>query len=114
MPNICWLCGSIALIVSGTSIGSKLQFISACDSPHQFESHPFADRLRGAVQSLRIETGRGIERITISVGVVGREADMTDMEALIAAADKALYAAKHAGRNRTCLIAKGKVLCGNS
>jgi diguanylate cyclase (GGDEF)-like protein len=90
------------------------EFLVVCPDTDLKTTLHFADRLRGAVQSLRIETGRGIERITISVGVVGREADMTDMEALIAAADKALYAAKHAGRNRTCLIAKGKVLCGNS
>ena len=90
------------------------EFLVVCPDTDLKATLHFADRLRGAVQSLRIETGRGIERITISVGVAGREADMTGMEALVAAADKALYAAKHAGRNRTCLSAKGKVLCGNS
>lgn len=90
------------------------EFLVICPDTDLKTTLHFADRLRGAVQSLRIETDRGIERITISIGVAGREADMTDRETLIIAADKALYAAKHAGRNRTCLIAKGKVLCGNS
>jgi two-component system cell cycle response regulator len=90
------------------------EFLVVCPDTDLKTTLHFADRLREAVQSLMIETGRGIERITISVGVVGREADMTGLESLVAAADNALYAAKHAGRNRTCLIAKGKVLCGNS
>lgn len=90
------------------------EFLVVCPDTDLKTTLHFADRLRRAVQSLMIETGRGFERITISIGVAGRETDMTDMETLITAADKALYAAKHAGRNRTCLIAKGKVLCGNS
>jgi diguanylate cyclase (GGDEF)-like protein len=39
-------------------------------------------------------------RVTISVGIASRDGARTSPEALVAAADAALYAAKNAGRNR--------------
>ncbi len=42
----------------------------------------------------------GEARVTCSVGVAVFPADETDSERLLAAADAAMYAAKHAGRNR--------------
>ncbi len=55
-----------------------------------------AERMRRAVESL--ETGGG--RVTVSIGVATTVAGETRRaESLVAAADAALYDAKHAGRN---------------
>jgi two-component system cell cycle response regulator len=73
----------------------------------------FAGRLRQAVKSLNFMAGGKIVPLSISVGVATREAEMGDAEAMVNTADRALYAAKHAGRDRACLITKGKLHCGN-
>lgn len=60
-----------------------------------------AERLREAVNALNIVHARSpTGHVTVSIGVADtRKAYMRD--ALIEAADRGLYAAKHAGRNRT-------------
>jgi diguanylate cyclase (GGDEF)-like protein len=66
----------------------------------------FAERVRRAVASAGPESGRGRMgladslRLTVSAGVAAAEG-VIDGHALLAAADQALYAAKHSGRNRT-------------
>ncbi len=57
-------------------------------------AHLVADRIRRAVAE-----GRGPVPLTVSVGVAGGQGRITSTT-LIQAADEALYAAKHAGRNR--------------
>lgn len=58
-----------------------------------------AERLRGAVQNLRLAVPGQLTTVTISIGITARTG-LDTAEALIGAADAALYAAKHAGRNR--------------
>jgi two-component system cell cycle response regulator len=61
-----------------------------------------AEKWRCAVKSMSLDVaGRGALRVTISLGVASRTAQMRDAEELIVAADAALYAAKRAGRDRT-------------
>lgn len=65
----------------------------------------FAERLRQAVECAALipagATGGGqMPPITISVGVAELSASARDAPGLLAAADKALYRAKNAGRNR--------------
>jgi two-component system cell cycle response regulator len=58
-----------------------------------------AERMRARVEHHRFEAnGREIP-VTISVGVASLEPETTDAEAMLAAADAHLYAAKQAGRN---------------
>jgi diguanylate cyclase (GGDEF)-like protein len=60
-----------------------------------------AERLRKLVEGTVVETGGKQLRATVSVGVAGFPATPAKTVAdLIEAADKALYRAKHAGRNR--------------
>ncbi len=60
-----------------------------------------ADRLRERIAALQIQTERGPLSVTVSAGCASLSTvqDKTP-EGLIAAADRRLYGAKHAGRNR--------------
>jgi diguanylate cyclase (GGDEF)-like protein len=64
-------------------------------------AHAIAERIRAAVEELRVPRtdGRGVLRVTASVGVTASTAGHKD--ALIAEADGALYEAKRGGKNRT-------------
>lgn len=57
-----------------------------------------AERLRGVVADQGL--GEGLPAITVSLGVAGFPGDATAREPLVRAADVALYAAKHGGRDR--------------
>ncbi|MGC4000296.1 MAG: diguanylate cyclase [Anaeromyxobacter sp.] len=60
-----------------------------------------AEALRAAVASLNVPCdGRTLGTVTISAGVATFPADGTDEETLFHAADEALYASKHQGRDR--------------
>ena len=59
-----------------------------------------AERLRSTVAARPITVGDMAEHVTVSIGIAVRGRPGITPEMLIAAADEALYAAKHAGRNR--------------
>jgi diguanylate cyclase (GGDEF)-like protein len=59
-----------------------------------------AERIREAVAKARFETPGGSRRVTLSLGVAEYDRGVTSAKELVAAADRALYAAKRAGRNR--------------
>lgn len=62
-----------------------------------------AERLRNSIATHRITINeRQVGNITVSIGVAAFPEDACSGEELIAAADRALYAAKQAGRNRVC------------
>ena len=62
------------------------------------------DRLRRAVAAARLRVNDSVVRVTVSVGV-GRYAAGQTVEAVLHAADVALYDAKHAGRDRLIMAA---------
>jgi diguanylate cyclase (GGDEF)-like protein len=67
-----------------------------------------AHRIRSAVEEHPFtrtdENGRSITlRLTISIGVSGFPTHGASLEALVSAADAALYRAKESGRNRVCV-----------
>ncbi len=64
-----------------------------------------AERLRGQVAALRIDTPAGPLAVTASLGCADVARAGPTIEALVAAADSALYAAKRSGRNRVCRYA---------
>jgi len=68
-----------------------------------------AERMCRVVRSLSLGDGERKVSVTISIGVASRETEMADANALVTAADHALYAAKHAGRDRVCLVSRGEV-----
>ena len=66
-----------------------------------------ADRLRQTVASLPISTSEITLTQTLSIGMAGFPEDGATLEALIAKADQALYAAKRAGRDRVMRLEGG-------
>jgi diguanylate cyclase (GGDEF)-like protein len=63
-------------------------------------AHQTAERLRGAVAEMRVESeGRSI-RVSVSIGIAALARDDASLEMLMARADRALYRAKANGRNR--------------
>lgn len=61
----------------------------------------YADRLRNILSDAKILYQGQILRTTVSIGVVTWQHEIFDMEALIYLMDRALYAAKHGGKNKT-------------
>lgn len=59
-----------------------------------------AERIRAAVYAQHIEAGDFSRNVTISLGVASKVPGIDSLDALLRAADEALYAAKHSGRNR--------------
>ena len=78
------------------------EFLVVCRNADLISSVQAAERLRKAVAALRVQTEDAPLGVTISIGLASREDGMADPGALVNAADKALYAAKKKGRNRTC------------
>jgi diguanylate cyclase (GGDEF)-like protein len=61
-----------------------------------------AQRIRNHVENVRFDVDGGTDAVTVSVGVtaVAPQTGSEDADALLIAADDALYVAKEAGRNR--------------
>jgi two-component system cell cycle response regulator len=63
------------------------------------------------VKAMKIHIDDTEIQTSVSIGVANRENGMDNEDDMLRAADKALYAAKNAGRNRVCLFANGKTIC---
>jgi diguanylate cyclase (GGDEF)-like protein len=62
-----------------------------------------AEHLRQRVRDLCVHTdGRVLGNVTVSAGIAISPDHATTLEGLVTAADRALYAAKSAGRDRVC------------
>ena len=75
------------------------------------QAYQMAERIRAKVAGQSVETPSQPVTVTISIGIAGMSEDShpDEVEALIHRADQALYAAKHAGRNRiVTLVCLGK------
>ncbi len=78
--------------------GEEIAVIATGDPPA--DPHELGERLRQAVESIEFLPGFGPERVTCSVGVAWSDGPHHASEkAIVAAADAALYCAKHSGRN---------------
>jgi diguanylate cyclase (GGDEF)-like protein len=70
------------------------------------ESFPLVERIRKAVERLSPMINGEPLKITISLGMAVYPDDAPDRQTLIERADRALYGAKHGGRNQTCVYSK--------
>lgn len=59
-----------------------------------------AERLRQALEDMEVETSKGTLKFTVSIGISEYRSQKEPLKAALDRADKALYAAKKAGRNR--------------
>jgi diguanylate cyclase (GGDEF)-like protein len=98
--------GDTAAALRGTAarMGGE-EFALLLPDTDAVEARAIAEPVRGAVREAVVHTAQGEEvRITISCGVAsGHPVDEAGAQALYAAADQAMYAAKRAGRDRTRL-----------
>ena len=62
-----------------------------------------AERVRASIDAHRFTLGEATTGVTISIGVAVMPQHGSDLETLVAAADRALYVAKENGRNRVSL-----------
>lgn len=73
----------------------------------------FAERIRQHVRKQQISIDAMHIQTSISIGVALKEANMSNVDHLVNTADKALYAAKNAGRNRVFLALENKLISNN-
>ncbi len=77
------------------------EFLIILSSCSQSESLNLAERIRNKICIEKVCMPEGLIPVTISLGVAGNDlGERNEAEILIRAADKALYRAKNAGRNR--------------
>lgn len=79
------------------------EFLVICPDSTAEAAYQAAERIRLAVELLRVPTANGHVPLTISIGVAQKDEGMTGVDELINRADNNLYAAKAQGRNRTVL-----------
>jgi diguanylate cyclase (GGDEF)-like protein len=80
------------------------EFVLLLTDTPQAEAGLIAERLRTRIAGMTVE-GADSQPVgtTVSIGIASQGRDGSDLMELLAAADTALYRAKSAGRNRTCL-----------
>jgi two-component system, cell cycle response regulator len=78
------------------------EFCLLCEETTNEGARLLAERVRHELEQTTFETELGPLRVTASLGVATYPEHGADKETLFDAADKALYAAKHNGRNRVC------------
>jgi two-component system cell cycle response regulator len=79
--------------------GEEFAVLLPATGPEQ--AREVAERVRRGIGGAHVAVGEDrLHRVTVSVGVAGMHAAGGDTDALVLAADRALYAAKDAGRDR--------------
>ena len=81
------------------------EFVALLPNTETQTAKSVAEKIRGAVERLRVETDSGTVRFTLSIGVSGIDIDKEkSVEPALKRADEALYEAKESGRN--CVVVK--------
>lgn len=79
------------------------EFLVLCPNTTAAQAAIGAERLRAAVEAHVVRSPGFTGSVTVSLGVAERTEDMLGIDALLKAADDAVYAAKSAGRNQVKL-----------
>ena len=83
------------------------EFLVICSNSTEEQAALGAERIRAAIAAHHIQSGTFDGQVTVSLGVAERTANMSGIDALIKAADEAVYVAKSAGRNQVKTAALG-------
>lgn len=75
------------------------EFVVLCRDTNVRNAMILAERVRAAVQHLVFASSGNEFRITVSIGVAGGRSHEAVASSLLESADRAMYRAKHAGRN---------------
>jgi len=88
------------------------EFVVVLPSTNKEDALRIAEKIRRGIEShtFDLPTGRGV-RVTISGGVASLSVDGSNTQELLSAADRALYTAKEAGRNRV-MASRSRYLSG--
>lgn len=85
------------------------EFVVAMPSAGRCDALAVGERLRSAVEALTLEISPTRHlKLTVSVGIACADGTPVTPDALLGAADMALYEAKRGGRNRVSLAADGR------
>ena len=78
------------------------EFLVICPDSQPDQVFQYAERLRQNVAASNINSPAGPDfHLTVSIGLANKKPELLNVEMLLQVADKRLYAAKKAGRNRT-------------
>ena len=104
------LCETCKIVLRAVDIVGRLggdEFaILLPETPPATASH-VAERLRGAIESTVVDLEMHSPfYFSVSIGCASRNAKNDNLDTLLNLADKALYDAKRAGRNRVCVAAQ--------
>jgi len=84
-------------------IGGEEFLLLLADVDEAHAALQFAETLRESIEALAVQAGGQTLAVSASIGVALTTPDDVDTDGLIARADRALYRAKAAGRNRSAL-----------
>jgi diguanylate cyclase (GGDEF)-like protein/PAS domain S-box-containing protein len=80
------------------------EFVVLLPETEESDAAHAAERMCTAISTSRLKTEKGNVSVTVSIGVTELDKSHGTLEKLLATADKALYTAKEAGRNRVHVI----------
>lgn len=84
------------------------EFLVICANTSKSQAAAVAERMRAALESNVVKDGGFNRAVTVSLGVAELSPDMDSVDALLKAADLAVYEAKDSGRNRVCIFDSAK------
>ncbi|KQV82789.1 GGDEF domain-containing protein [Rhizobium sp. Root1220] len=84
------------------------EFAAFATVADQTEAEALAESIRAELCRVPVSTGDAIIPVTVSIGVALASAIQGDRDKLVSAADRALYAAKGAGRNCTVIFGEAE------
>lgn len=85
------------------------EFIGVVHAGSDQEVAQLAESIRRRIAEVPFETDSGSLNVTVSLGIATTTGDQFDLDILMKQADKALYVAKEAGRNRSAIFREDKI-----